>query len=994
MSPDSWKDTTAVATSHTRAHPSARRRGRIWGATHLVGQMGQALVASAVLVGLIAALPGALGHYIGWPLPDHLPTAAEVRAVLLGPLSTPLLLNLLACLCWITWTAFVIDVARCVVAATRGLRWPELPTGGPVHALAAILVGVIVVCVLGHRSPVTSTVGISEATSGHGQTVATAPTTNLPSVLAGPITLVHHTIRAADTDSRDVPSVVVRAPRNGIHDSLSRIAARTLGDAGRWPDIYALNRGKPQPNGGRFTNPNLIFPGERLTLPTPTASPASAVTGTNSHAALPTVPPSQRPAPSMSIPAPPTTSPHRSSAAPRTTLAPDRFPAPQTDPNRGSEPGITWEPGVFVGLGLTAAISAALVTARRRYRCRYQPGSGRRDDLPVPPVVYQLRLAHLRDDHEGTCPDPDSDHEQDRAPLPALVIGEDPHSHPDRVDLTTSTPALGVRQGQEIALDLAVARGLGLVGAGACSAARALLLSLLSPPSASATTAQVIIPADDLGLVLGPEHAHHQWPAALRVVADLDAALDELEADMLRRIRDNDSIAQGAWPVLALIAQPPKHDIQRLQAVLDNGAPFGLVGVLLGQWRPGLSAYVRHDGTISSTSPGPGQALVGTRLFHLPETQTADLLQLLCQAQTDIPDSTPSIRLRSHGEGGEVIDTTLELTAIPHPKPEAANSSSVRAAVCGPQPSQRQPTKHVTADHTARDDAVATPIALTVLGRPRLHWTPASTSDDDATADVTAREITAAFPPRQRELLVFLALHPDGVHRDTLVASLWQDNPPQRPTNALNTTLSRLRHAVSQATDGALSDLITTGESRYQLDPHLVTVDYWRLADAVAARRAASSESERLAAYQRLVEGYPGCLAEGLDTEWIEAPREAIRRDALDAVAALARALVDTNPQKTLDLLETARAFDPHNELLYRDIMRLQQRLGHLDAIPRTLALLSTRLAEIDETPTAQILDLATRLQQPHHTERTGPTDPQRRDRRGERRDIATIHAC
>jgi DNA-binding SARP family transcriptional activator len=983
-----------VTTSHTRAHPPARRRGRIWAATHLVGQLGQALVASAVLVGLIAALPWALGHYIGWPLPDHLPTATQVRAVLLGPMNTLLLLDLLACLCWITWAAFVIDVARCVVAATRGLRWPELPTRGPVHAIAAILVGVIVVSLLGNRSPVTATTGLSEATSAHGQTVATAPATNLPSVLAGPITLVHNTIRAADTDSQDVPSVVVRAPHNGIHDSLSRIAARTLGDAARWPEIYTLNRGKPQPNGGQFTNPNLIFPGERLTLPTPTAPPASAVTGIKSHAALPTGPPPQRPAPPMSIPAPPTTSPHRSSAASRTAPAPDRFPAPQTDPHPGFRHGITWESGVFVGLGLTAAISAALVTARRRYRRRYQPGSGRRDDLPVAPVVYQLRLAHLRADHDGACPDPESeDDEQDRAPLGPLVIGEDPHSQPDRDGVTTATPALGVRQGREIALDLAVTRGLGLVGAGACSAARALLLSLLTTPSASATTARVIIPADDLPLVLGPEHAHHDWAAALRVVADLDAALDELEAEMLRRVRENDSGAQGAWPVLALMARPPERNTQRVQAMLDNGAPFGLVGVLLGQWRPGLSAYVRHDGTVSSTSPGPGQALVGTRLFHLPETQTADLLQLLRQAQTDIPDSTPSIRPRSHGDRDEVINTALELTAIPHAKRADASSSSVRAAVCGPQPSPRQPTKHATAaaDHTARDDAVATPITLTVLGRPRLHWTPTNTSDDGAPMEITT-EITAAFPPRQRELLVFLALHPDGVHRDTLVAALWHDNPPQRPTNALNTTLSRLRHAVSQATNGALSDLITTGESRYQLDPHLVTVDYWRLADAVAARRAASSESERLAAYQRIVEGYPGCLAEGLDTEWIEAPREAIRRDALDAVAALARALVDTNPQKTLDLLETARAFDPHNELLYRDIMRLQQRLGHLDAIPRTLALLSTRLAEIEEAPTAQTLDLATRLQWRPDSKHPIPGVPGRHDHRGERSDTAAVH--
>ncbi|MGB6163285.1 MAG: bacterial transcriptional activator domain-containing protein [Pseudonocardiaceae bacterium] len=187
-----------------------------------------------------------------------------------------------------------------------------------------------------------------------------------------------------------------------------------------------------------------------------------------------------------------------------------------------------------------------------------------------------------------------------------------------------------------------------------------------------------------------------------------------------------------------------------------------------------------------------------------------------------------------------------------------------------------------------------------------------------------------------------------------------------------------------------MGDITTVGESRYQLDTDLVDVDYWRFSDAVAARRAASTSSERIAAYRQIVDCYGGCLAEGMDTEWIDAAREATRRDAIDAVAALARALVDSDPQHTLDLLETARAFDPHNELLYRDIMRLQERLGQLDAIPRTLTLLGTRLAEIDETPTAPTQGLATHLQQRHDaadadTART----PGRHNLRGDRRGAA-----
>lgn len=51
------------------------------------------------------------------------------------------------------------------------------------------------------------------------------------------------------------------------HDTLWAIAARTLGDASRWQEIYALN---PQ-----LSDPNLVFPGMVIRLPGPGVAPST-----------------------------------------------------------------------------------------------------------------------------------------------------------------------------------------------------------------------------------------------------------------------------------------------------------------------------------------------------------------------------------------------------------------------------------------------------------------------------------------------------------------------------------------------------------------------------------------------------------------------------------------------------------------------------------------------------------------------------------------------
>lgn len=991
-------------------HGSGRiGRQLLAGTAQLLGRLTQGVLAAAVLTALLGALPWALWHYIGWPLPTRLPTAAQLQALLLSPMTTQFLLDVLACLCWITWAAFTLDVARCAADAARGVHWPNVAATGPLHTIAAVLVSAIMLSILGHRS-ITPPPSAPWAITGTGTAVITTTAVWHPEE-----TTVHTTAlttHAVPATAAQPESVVVQAPRGGVHDSLWRIAERTLGNGARWPEIFALNKGKPQPHGGTFTTPSLIFPGEELALPPHTSTPP-----------LTALPPVGAPQPAP-LAAPPPPSP----ATPPTGTA---HSAP-TNPD--ATPGLQWGPELFLGLSLATAISTALLITRRRYRRTYRPGSGRRDDLSLAPVVYQLRLAHLRqqpdNQHQLDSDDQDRQHHERVPDPPALVIGDTSPSPNTSGSPQPVVLGLGVRDGHQIALNLATARGLGLVGAGAPAAARALLLAALTtspnPTGHSATSvgARVIVPTEDLALLLGPDQTRPPLPAGLHVATSLNEALDELETHTLLRTNNTE---QTPWQPMILFTRPPEHNYQRLQAVLDNGADFGLVGVLLGQWQPGITAYIRTDGTVSATSPGLGQALRGTSMFHLPATETAELLALLHHAHPEqrcadertsasvsqphavstvprrkqpTPDGQGEISDRRHATNSE-----LEITATHAP------ATDTESPIPGPQPvpapgARLDPTPlshhHLVAaiddaSHTALDappesDSKGTtatpgttgtttpvPIRITVLGVPRVYWHPNP-------ADTSERDITGALAPRVRELLVFLALHPEGATREALVAALWAGNPPERPTNALNTALSRLRRSLATATEGALSDITSTGEGRYRLDPALVHSDYWRFTRAVAARRAACSDQERIDAYREVIHSYSGALAEGMPFEWIEAAREATRRDALDAVAALARALVDHDPQQTLDLLEIARAFDPHNELLYRDIMRLQERLGQLDAIPRTLTLLTTRLAEINDQPTPQTTGLASRLLGHHDTTSTHQklsTAQQRDDRRG-----------
>lgn len=303
----------------------------------------------------------------------------------------------------------------------------------------------------------------------------------------------------------------------------------------------------------------------------------------------------------------------------------------------------------------------------------------------------------------------------------------------------------------------------------------------------------------------------------------------------------------------------------------------------------------------------------------------------------------------------------------PGPASSPERDYGLEVAATQPRPAEPATTVVQTAVGETMVEAPSTdgpgwgepPVTVEVFGPLRVRWR----------TDTGAVDITARLTPRGRELLALLALHPEGLTREALVADLWGEQSPRRPANVVNTALVRLTTALGAATEGSVSRIVVGDPVRYRLDPTVIATDYQRFADAVRQRRHARSDTDRHTACRHIAAtASRGVLVGDLTAAWVAPVREAARRDTITAVGTLAAAAVDHDPRHALHLLETALEHDPLNELLWRDILRLHARLGEHSAIEGTMNLLTQKLSEIGEQPTQQTRQLAENLRRkaPH----------------------------
>jgi DNA-binding SARP family transcriptional activator/LysM repeat protein len=363
----------------------------------------------AVLALLFAGVPYALVHFLGSALPKQIPDAGQITAALTAPLSDEILGGLLVAVLWVAWAAFAWSVVAEFAAVFTGIRLPQPKAFAPTRGLAALLVAAITGGVLATAAQAAPPYGAAQA--------ATPATATVPAVVA------QHSAPAALGAVQDRPSAstaavtktmaeqvkLKAAGKQYTHtvrpgDSLSVIAKQWLGDANRWPEIFALNRGQHfTAPAGTLKDPQVIRAGWTLQLPDDATPPAGAK-------------PDAPAEPATETPAGPGDQPGETASGEDAPQAGDDGVIDDTDSSEAGDPGdagdeqpdsgedeqqapagsvtgVDLPSGSWVDVGLVAALltAVALVWAHRQRRFQRRPLSRELVDDPMPPVVRHVR---------------------------------------------------------------------------------------------------------------------------------------------------------------------------------------------------------------------------------------------------------------------------------------------------------------------------------------------------------------------------------------------------------------------------------------------------------------------------------------------------------------------------------------------------------------------------------------------------------------------------
>ncbi|MWA02747.1 LysM peptidoglycan-binding domain-containing protein [Actinomadura sp. LD22] len=909
--------------------------------TSRLADFARGLGALTLFACLLVGFPIGMYKMMGSPIPDRMPSWEEVRITLMRPDDDGQFF--IAVLTLIGWGAWLLFVLTSIIEAIRYLA--DCSTAilrGPIRPLQQLIRDLATMATLTFSTVASIANSASAAAQTHAATgvhAATDPEPNAP----GRSTHGHETPAPEPTTSDWTPLLAAQTPpAQGSErpwrthtiehgDTLWDLAQRTYGSGVLYPKIFESSQRVDQPDGvPALTDPDDLYPGQRVRLPRlgePGSTSSPSRTTSTDKAAL-SGPSQQQETSDAPAPAPPRSPSAKTtpSRVPTPVVAPPAdhpvSPSPSTPSHQDdhrSPLAVTLPSGSRIGLGLAAALSAA-VAATRLHRRRRRPintdptSYGSPAELPIPAPVLKARQAHMATyaDHDAPLPsDGELAYEELLAEGPnSLVIGT-------CGDRPVSVPLPGL--------------SLGLSGDGAHAAVRAIATELV--PKARRYHAEIIIPQAD-AQVLFPGADIAGLSTALEgliITPSLSSAIERLEAELLRRGRmlQADELPDvpalrvedpgEPLPTMLLVAKVPEHGDAAVHALAALGRRYCIGALILGAWQAGTSLDLAADGTVTAAHGPDSDQFVQARLFHLTADDAAGMLQTIQTANGSEPDVSAS---------PQAADTPSE------PVPPSVTSLV-------------PPPRRVAEGHRA-------PARLQVLGPVLLH-----------TAD---GPIATGLRKGARHLLGYLALHPKGVTRDQAIGALWPDATPQSGVNRFNSATSSIRGVLRTATGLTEPRFLIHTAGRYRIDHDLVDVDLWQLTATLAdAKRAVADEDadNRINALALVSDLYTGGFADDFEFAWAETYREHLRRTVVDALGHFVQLVKEDKPESALATLERAITLDLYTEPLYQEIMRLQARLGRSDAVQRTYRLLELRLDEIDAEPCEETSRLLADLRQP-----------------------------
>ncbi|MEV4515637.1 BTAD domain-containing putative transcriptional regulator [Dactylosporangium sp. NPDC049525] len=521
---------------------------------------------------------------------------------------------------WLLWgwllTATILDV----VAVLRGVGAVRARLPVPLHHAVSAVAGSAAMLLQPSAALAAGAGPLVGDTAGHVSVQATYPAALPPAaaviVDGGDLVLV-------GSGAAGGPALQPRSYTVRRGDTLARIAARQIGDANRWPEIFTLNRGVYFDRvGGTFTNPDLIYPGWTLRLPgvepaVPVPTESAPPQGTSSASS------GKQTNPAIAASASPVATPTAS-----TVSGPAAATTSNPDSNEDSD-------GADVLPWLLLAGGAAAVGAAAFRRQRSQP---RRTSTPA----GASRAARTPARNAGP-----SEHRPTRE-RDAPAAGRSDAAAGAATDL----PPAPVDDTRRVVAALSPASGT----TDRVVAARARIGALLEDRHGSTA---VVICADTLA-ALAPDVSPR---AGLTVTGTLAEAIRLLETEVLHRTRllvehdvaDIDDIADLAdldgsvevaadgaaagLPAVTFIVQPSDEHLRaRITALLGQGEHLGIDGIVLDM-PSGIAApdadpgsghrAITHDQpppptTRPATRPGPHRTKVRIRVFGTVAVLHAD----------------------------------------------------------------------------------------------------------------------------------------------------------------------------------------------------------------------------------------------------------------------------------------------------------------------------------------------------------------------------------